>query len=481
MDPEQLAYLSLASGTCFIILLGTVVSFVYRNKLIVKATIPAVNVPIGCIYILMIGFATQHAIQHSTPCVVYLWLPFILAVLLGNSYAIKCWRLYVLATVGRLKTMDLCSIDNNSILRPNSMQNSFLLEISLLTEEKEAYGNAGGCFFRLDRWVYRNRQVGNSNILWKAFVVAGLVELTIPLVLNFTLQNYMSFSGECRDRTPVELGLYTLMIILYISIFLGTFFKIRKSNDYYNLKRQLLGSAIAWVFLFLIFAVLTPMQSNQRVHVVISVVSIVGWLLPFASDTLWPLWRYFINARFRKNSDQKIMLEDMLSKKKNGWDVMANFMHENLSLADAKDNVLLLHGLFFIREYILGKDKVASNLKQTHGDEIDPTDMDIELCALVVITWVKYLHKKGDISWGPTDDEAPFLVDMPEVEPVKKALELALDKIVKIDDFDFLTVADQAEAGARLRDLYTCILSKVETDIMDRFRHSVHFEILSKQ
>jgi hypothetical protein len=137
-----------------------------------------------------------------------------------------------------------------------------------------------------------------------------------------------------------------------------------------------------------------------------------------------------------------------------GWTALAEFLYEHFSPADVEDNIFLIHGLFFIRDFLTHKDELTRysgwEILKNCNDQLDK-----ELCGLVVISWMKYLHKKGDYVWPNVEDvDAIFAIERTSVESVKKELEMALKKMAETKSFDDLTEEQQSAAGKKLRELY---------------------------
>jgi hypothetical protein len=465
--------LCLTSWTGFVIILGTVVSLFFRNKLIVKSTLPHITIPIDLLYLGMVALSAQQVLEKQTICGVYLWLPFLFTFALGNSYAIKCWRLYVLATTGRLKNMELELQEYYSPPIPESLEEKILVDVEIDSQEKDVVSRNSYKFW-LDTWIYEHRWVGSFGFLWKVFLVVTAIELTVPLGLNLVLEEYQDPLSQCNNRTHQEQVLFASLFGIYIFIYLTTAIGIWNCKSYFGLRKQLLMSAISWIVVLIGFMVIKDAKSRD-------VFSIVCWLIPFSADTLWPSFRSVLQSKILNGDGQVLGIEEIIqwrdtNKGEPGWDALTAFMTEHMNSADSEENLFLLHGLFFIREYILKKNDMVHYWTQGILKNEDD-QMDKELCAMVVLAWMKYLHKKGELIWGnQIDSNAVFLVQMKEIDQIRLELENALATIVRAKKYTYLTPGEQAQAGKKLREIYGHILATAGSEILTKFRKSVQFE-----
>jgi hypothetical protein len=490
--------LALTAWTALIILIGILMSFIYRNKPIVKSTIPHINIPIDFLYLGMVALYAQQGIERETSCIVFLWLPFSFAFALGNSYIIKCCRLYVLAISGRLKNMELRANHYYSPTIPDSLSNRHLVEIDIGNTSSDALVDIDsqnkdpivrrGCCANCDSWFYDRKWLGSLHFLWKLFLVLFILELCIPLAITVTSPQYTDLDAKCTERSPGEMALMMCLIGFYVCIYAVTVLKIWRYKDWFGLRKQLSISAVAWFLVLVGFVIILAVRARAEdpghADQALAAFCILCWLLPFSADTLWPLFRSRLNHSILKESawqGYRLGIEEIIQwkdigKAETGWEALAAFMNEHVNPADAKDNVFLLHGLFFIREFILKKNDITKywgrEILSSENDQLDK-----ELCGVVVLAWMKYLHKKGELVWeGNQDVDAMFLVDFQDIEKVRKQIEEALTTLVRARDFSELSEEDQVRAGRKLRQLYKQVLKKAESQILNNFQKSIQFE-----
>lgn len=490
MDVFDAVLLSVTSFTALIIALGTVMSFVYRSKPIVKATNPLLTILADFLYLGMLGLSAQQVIEHQTLCPAFLWVPFTFAFLLGNTYAIKCVRLYVLAIIGQIKITEFHENAFYAPIVPDSLADTVLLEIDVEDgdpQNKDIFVRSS-CTFKCDKWIYKHRWIGSLKFLWKPCLLVTLIELLIPLALNLVDPQYQNMRGMCTNRTNRELWLFMGIIGFYISIYVVTIIKIWKLKDYFGLRKQLFLSTLAWGIVFVVFFCIVMVQKNTDYHdgadKALAVFAIICWLLPFSSDTLWPLFRSGLNHEILKSRDMvgfQLGFDEIIQwkdtyKREAGWESLASYLAEHLSPADAQDNLFLLHGLFFVRDFI----RKRNELVEFRGQDILQNknhSLDKEIHGLVLLSWLKYLHKKGELIWDDQNDlDAVFLVNFGDIEKVRKEMEVALSKIVRTPHLVMLSDHEQALAGEKLREIYQKVVTKLEREVLEGFRKSVQFE-----
>jgi hypothetical protein len=240
---------------------------------------------------------------------------------------------------------------------------------------------------------------------------------------------------------------------------------------------------MAWILVFVVFALLIIIREMVSWgQAAFDVFAVVCWLLPFSADTLWPVWRSYRNRHFLAKDEVSSLNLDMESmllwQDRNlgapGWDALASFINEHANVADVADNRFLIHGLFFLKECILKRNDIVNLRGRQILHNIDGA-LDIELCGFVILTWMKYLHRRGDYTWD-LDTDALFLVDFREIDVVRTQMEDTLRTLAQTNNFYSLTPAEQAAAGEQLRNVYRIVMSRMEKEVLTNFRKSIQFE-----
>lgn len=483
--------LAFTSWVALIIITGIVMSVFYKNKPIVKSTVPDINILIDLLYLGMIAFNAHQALDHEINCIVYIAFPFFFTFCLGNSYIIKCWRLNVLCTTGAIKDSQYNANQFLAVSIPQSLESMVLVDVDVDEsdqDEKKTLVSRHSAFFGLNNWIMRHQSTGRMAFLWKVLLCATILEMAIPLGILFYWNNDVEYMGKCSVRTSLEFHIFFLFAGVYFLIFFLTWIKIRSHPNHHNLKTQLSLSALAWAIVFTCFFVINMssryFKNKQEVERVHSVFSVACWLIPFCADTIWPLLRdrlSRINLKKYQRETPTITIEDIIrwgGEREIGWGKIKEFMEENMNVADAEENTFLLHGLYFMKEYIRNAERIAKG-RGEHVIENKGKDLDHELCGMVILAWVKYLHKEGDLCWeGEEDKDALFLTSLEDVEILRKELESALHEIVNSSSYDLMNEQEQTKAAKKLRKIYRKIVDNTQRKILTEFRKSNQFESL---
>lgn len=168
--------------------------------------------------------------------------------------------------------------------------------------------------------------------------------------------------------------------------------------------------------------------------------------------------------------------EEIINK---GWKELIKYVHENVNPMDSNENLFLFHGISFIREFVLD----IHHMKRNESDDVNieiPTEYG-QLCRMVLLSWMKYIHKKGEYVWDEEEDQDCVMnIITPEMKEMKRSLEQMLIVMTRNTDRSQGSIQNDS-AGEILLDIYHTIIEKTEREIMIGFRKSPSYiDVMNK-
>lgn len=468
MNLEQIVLLVIGSLSGLVIIVGSSLPVVYRKNASVKSTLPYLNLPLGLAYLVLQIYITLESVFGKVICPIYMWSPYIFVTWLWLIYSLKCWRLYALSTVARLQMLEVTDF---GCAPPDPMRNIDLTERNEETGFKIETFKKKVPISRLDHWIYRHPRSGKSSRLLKLFAFLTLPLIAIPLAVMVTNPVFTTPTYECDTRSWAEVVGYSVLVFTFYCVFGVTLYNIRGYEPKSILKSQLKVLALVWMCAVALWGMIAFLREYSLTHTIFlyNIANTVILLLPFSVDAFWPLYRA-LKERINRDQYQRIQFtfEELLTcKNQSGWEAIANFMNEHTSPVDLENNILLMHGLHFVKEFLDTKKDMIGNRKSVAEEELDN-----DLIGLVMLTWLKYLHVKGEFTWSHTNENAPMLILLEDIKPIKEKMEITLKNLG-----DFCGSPDeQKKAGTYLREVYQVVLKEVESAVYEKFKKSVQFQ-----
>lgn len=461
MDSASIFLSTAATVATLIILVGSTLLVYFKDNLVVRRTSPTFGISSCLIYLLFTVYNSVGAVQGGIICPLHLWIPFALTTLLGSVYMIKCWRLYVLSTVGYFQKMEAANFEL-AILDPMeyvdlSDSEEIPLEYIKPRRKKKIVTN-------FERNIYKFPAVGKESRLLKTLFFVALT--TVIILVGLTALLSPNADVLCAGLTPQEVFCYAMLLSLFAFGFGFTFFKIRGHGDNYGLKTQLMRTAISWCFLILIWCALyAAIWFTRRLHFFTFLMDwfcTVAFLAPFSVDTLGTLWEAYRCSRAQL--DERIALEDVMGwGNGTGWNAIISFMNEHISPVDSPRNRFLIHHLYFAKEFSTDKNELTRSCRT----ELDANNA---LAQTVMNCWLKYLHTSGEFTWSNLDEHAPLLISITGIEIIKGNIEKSLRTFKETGN-----AGSMAWAGSYLAGVYKIVLKDLETSVYEEFRKSPQF------
>lgn len=434
-----------------------------------KASLSWLNPLVDAFYVLMISYQTARSTDWLTtstydPLVV---LSFVFV--MGNSNIVRAWRLYV---VTHSSESGALYVEMNKMYYPqvpHNLERDVLFNVDIDSEESDE-----GTYDKIVReengvWADRMYGTARKKRLWIFFCVVTTLEMIIPTVIMVT-------TG--RDRPRVLRWTCYCMISLYLLSGTSFLIKLWHIRRKYSLWSHLARMCSSWTItcLAVLLCVQLPIESGSDFE---RYFRVIFSIVPFFFERIWPLLVFHRNVVKASDYSNISGIEHIITQNAHGnaegWKALASYIDEVEPSFDCRENKMLAYGIQFLREYLTNRDKIKYRSSSV-GDE----GIDNDLCGLVILTWMKFLYKKGDFTWErDMDVESCFTLSSPRIQSIKKDMEDSLVNMVRESD-PSKNKRFQRKAAAELRRLYDTVLTDTEKKMLKGFRKSHQFQTIIK-
>lgn len=247
-------------GSLFIcvVVVSCIIMWLHRNELIVKSTILPVNTALSVGYIVC-TITPIFTTAGSIPCIPYLYLGALNEILLASAYIALAWYMIAMVAVTRRRILEAAIMaqeedgDKITPLETATPEESSLRMRRIKAKVDEEISNRK--FSWIDNWMARRDWTAKTQTALKVYFVVLGGFLILPILVNVIDPTYHRVDTQCSDRTTIEIGELSIIIVTCLVSLTYILAKIWKLKSPFGEKHRLVGMILSWVvLLILLFA-----------------------------------------------------------------------------------------------------------------------------------------------------------------------------------------------------------------------------------